>query len=367
MSFARKPYPGLTPTQMLFLSSSESEEDGILRNSSDSDDDEAGETKHSLFFSSGRIPTSKTSLSFDEKKSPLLSSRALLLSSSESEEESFDNDSDPDDEIALDPIKVGKDKFFFGDALGRGAYGIVRKAYKNNNKTTAVAVKIIDFSDDESVTFEKCENEKNIMHTLTHLQAPHVVRLDGFAVRGYDYFIIMECMEYSLEDYFIYENKALEWSLRMQILRNITEAVAFLHSHNIVHRDIKDGNILFDANGNAKLGDFGAAKVMDNKIGWIGSPAWVAPEIGVEIYTDKADVFSLAILLRQLAEWKIPYDEVADRNEIVIMKMQGKREAISDACPKKIADLITWGWQQKPRLRPTAQEFLEELKRIKCY
>eukprot|EP01090_Pellita_catalonica_P017809 TRINITY_DN5494_c0_g1_i1.p2 TRINITY_DN5494_c0_g1~~TRINITY_DN5494_c0_g1_i1.p2 ORF type:complete len:132 (+),score=12.70 TRINITY_DN5494_c0_g1_i1:41-436(+) len=90
---------------------------------------------------------------------------------------------------------------------------------------------------------------------------------------------------------------------------------AYLHMSNppVIHRDLKSHNLLVDENWNCKVCDFGMAKLLvaqgPSYLTACGTPAWSAPEVlRNERYTQKADVFSFAIVLWECVTRKKPYD-----------------------------------------------------------
>ena len=103
----------------------------------------------------------------------------------------------------------------------------------------------------------------------------------------------------------------LPWKIRKQIAIDIAKGTNYLHSFPtpLLHRDLKSLNILLDNNLTAKLADFGWARIKETLMtGKIGTYQWMAPEvIACSPYTEKADVYSFAIIMWELAIRKPPY------------------------------------------------------------
>jgi serine/threonine protein kinase len=99
-----------------------------------------------------------------------------------------------------------------------------------------------------------------------------------------------------------------------RVLREVLQALDFLHTHNRVHRDIKSDNILLNARGDVKLADFGHCTVLTDaeptRHSVVGTPFWMAPEVvkGLE-YGAKVDIWSLGIVAFEMAEGAPPYME----------------------------------------------------------
>jgi len=239
--------------------------------------------------------------------------------------------------------------------IGTGNFASV---YKGNWRGKDVAVKKI------RVTTEKHRvenNEKNIMVLLTKLGAPNVVKLHGYNIISSVYTLVMEYMPNgSLADLIDQKRLPPGWQFCTDVMRNISSSIVFMHVNNIIHRDIKTPNIVFDVNMQAKLCDFGLAKFIDDKIQFVGTVEYLAPEITREPHSKKSDVFSLSVTLWEIVAGRNPYASLKV-NEIYDYVDSGYRERVPRECPPGLAHLITWGWTKNPGTRPTARQFLDEL------
>jgi tRNA A-37 threonylcarbamoyl transferase component Bud32 len=257
--------------------------------------------------------------------------------------------------------------------LGSGASGIV---YKGRWQHTNVAIKQLHSIEFVPGAKEEFIRETSIMANLRH---SNIVQLRGVCLEPH-YCIVMEFMEKGalfnvLQD----EAEILPWHpIRWQIAIDISRGLAYLHSLNILHRDLKSLNVLLNSDMHAKLTDFGLSKIKTEMIktmtqGTLGTPRWVAPELIISDedsktqkreYTKKADMYSYGIILNEIASRQIPFAEV--ENEIVVLQKitQGKRPSIPKDCPSGYAELITRCWSQRPEDRPDADEAVQILKTI---
>ena len=135
------------------------------------------------------------------------------------------------------------------------------------------------------------------------------------------------------------KKKMLKEEEALVIFRQLLEAFKELNKNNIMHRDLKPDNIFF-SDGKVKLGDFGFCKMLEMNMAqtMLGSPIYMAPEIlKEEIYTLKADIWSLGVVLFEMLFGYCPFESssisqlinVIKDNELKIPK---ELNPISDQC-----------------------------------
>ncbi|KAK8883844.1 hypothetical protein M9Y10_042943 [Tritrichomonas musculus] len=162
-----------------------------------------------------------------------------------------------------------------------------------------------------------------------------------------------------------------DWeTIRAINIFGIAAGMAYIHQHNVIHRDLSAYNIFLDESYHPKIGGFADAKFLeqgaleDNEF-WVGTPFYMAPEIfECEPYSNKADVYSYAIMLYELMTYKKPYEEVRNVAIIHIARMivDGRRPKIYDRdIPKIWIELINRCWDSNPDNRPTFIEIVKEL------
>lgn len=187
--------------------------------------------------------------------------------------------------------------------LGRGAAGTVFKC--TDLKTNKMfAMKIVYKS-------AKAEAEGN-HYKIQALCSRHeniLALVESFYFKN-DYYFIMDLMKFSLT-YFCSEETKWKESDTLFILHEVLKALEFLHSNQIIHRDIKSDNVLLDFSGAVKLADFGFAdfktKLDNSSSNIVGTPYWMAPEVieGTQ-YDFKVDIWSLGIVLFEILEGSAP-------------------------------------------------------------
>lgn len=201
--------------------------------------------------------------------------------------------------------------------LGRGGMGAVYLAMRADNVfQKRVAIKIVKRGMDTDFILRRFRRERQILATLNH---PNVAALldGGSTSDGLPYFV-MEYVEGQPINRFCDERK-FSVNDRLRLVQQICSAVAYAHQKQIVHRDIKPGNILVTNDGTVKLLDFGIAKLLGTDLAadTVGetatavrlmTPEYASPEQvrGLPV-TPASDVYSLGVLLYELLTGRRPY------------------------------------------------------------
>lgn len=203
--------------------------------------------------------------------------------------------------------------------IGQGTFGIVYRGTVKDRKNI-VAIKDIKVKD--NATFDEWKKEVEFMSFNTH---KYIVEIYGYYCSPEMLTIVMEYLEGGMLFDLLHDNPGVSTKLtyldRLRMARHITIAVAFLHSHKVIHRDVKTMNVLVGKNWICKLSDFGSAKIsIDQNMNTAGkgTPFWMAPEVMFnQPYSLPADIYSLGIVFYELFEKKLPqYDH--DRRTILL-------------------------------------------------
>lgn len=179
------------------------------------------------------------------------------------------------------------DKYFVQDeVVGQGAFAVVKKAVERATGKT-YAVKIINRRKVMG-NFDGVARELEVLQKLNH---PRIVRLKGFFEDAENYYMLMDFVSGGDLMDFVAAHGAVGEDAGREITRQILEAVRYIHSMGISHRDLKPDNILIEQDDPVlvKLTDFGLAKVQGNGTfmkTFCGTLAYVAPEIIDGRYTD---------------------------------------------------------------------------------
>lgn len=172
-----------------------------------------------------------------------------------------------------------------------------------------VVVKVLMYSRTlDEVYREFFQREAEVIAALEH---PAIVPVYDFGWHGEQPYIVMRYMsEGSLDDRLAKgEIKLTEMA---HILKRVSEALDAAHARNIIHRDVKPSNILFDSTGEAFLSDFGIAKsrtITDDEGEWlVGTPAYMSPEqVKGERVDGRSDVYALGVVLYRLLTGQLPF------------------------------------------------------------
>ncbi|KAL2321808.1 hypothetical protein Fmac_026187 [Flemingia macrophylla] len=202
--------------------------------------------------------------------------------------------------FSYDLLDKATDYFDPANKLGQGEADSVFKGTLPSGRT--VAVKRLFF--DATQWTDELFNGVNLISGIQH---KNVVKLFGGCIEGPESLLVYEFVPNGSLDQVLFgkdSENALSWEQRFQIICGIADGLAYLHGGsgtNIIHRDIKSNNILFDENLNPKIADFGVVRcVTENKsylTGNAGALEYMAPEFVIKgQLTEKADIYAFGVL-----------------------------------------------------------------------
>uniref|UniRef100_A0A8D0KXY7 non-specific serine/threonine protein kinase n=1 Tax=Strix occidentalis caurina TaxID=311401 RepID=A0A8D0KXY7_STROC len=249
--------------------------------------------------------------------------------------------------------------------LGDGAFG---KVYKAKNKETGAlaAAKVIETKSEDELEDYMVEIE--ILATCNHR---HIVKLLGaFYWDGKLWIMIEFCPGGAVDATMLELDRGLTEPQIQVICRQMLEALHYLHSKKIIHRDLKAGNVLLTQDGDIKLADFGVSaknmKTLQKRDSFIGTPYWMAPEVVMcetmkdTPYDYKADIWSLGITLIEMAQIEPPHHEL---NPMRVLLKIAKSDPPTLSCPSKwsleFRDFLKTALDKNPETRPSAAQLLE--------
>jgi serine/threonine-protein kinase len=260
--------------------------------------------------------------------------------------------------------------------VGRGSMGVVFQA-SDPQIDRMVAVKVLHQSraEDENVT-KRFLKEAMVIGRLSH---PNIVAIFDVGEEQGAIYIAMELLEgFSLSEVIRAERPDIETVISFGI--QIAEALDYAHQKGVVHRDIKPGNIVVQADGKIKINDFGIAHIDDStatlqtQIGDImGTPAYMSPEQVLGQAVDgRSDLFSLGAVLYELSTGKKAFGE--DRkslatvfNEIIHITPQ-EPDQMSPSVPPELSKIIMKALEKDPAKRfQSGNECADALKKIRLH
>lgn len=237
---------------------------------------------------------------------------------------------------------------------------------------------------------------------LSSLDHENILKIRGWSLNGIEsysngkhngYFLILDRLEDTLDKRIeLWKRQSLDFSRgplrlsvkgcmsdmllsRTQVAHQVASALNYLHSKNIVFRDLKPNNVGFDENGTVKIFDFGLSRELPKPCvnvndvyhmsGKIGTVRYMAPEVALSKgYNQKVDTYSWSMLFWQLLTLERPYAEMTRDSHQTRVCHFGERPELRDEWPDSIQRLLERSWSQDMYTRITMLEVCAYLERI---
>ena len=297
------------------------------------------------------------------------------------------------------------------DEIGRGVSGTVWKGLIPERSNEIVAIKVLDLEDQDQTYLEEIRREAQTMSMLSH---PNLVRYYCSFIEGSSLWVVMPYLEggsvlnlmkwkhvvdsgeniINQSDGTSTRNNnvggensnnnnndnnqvsvGLDETTVATILKGTLKALDYFHRNGNIHRDVKAGNILVDANGDVKLADFGVSASSWGSGGrprshqtFVGTPCWMAPEVMEQVsgYDFHADIWSLGITVLELCHGHAPFAKYPPM-KVLLMTLQNPPPTLESSqgshgkktFSRALKEFVGLCLQKDPSKRPTAEKLLE--------
>ena len=229
-------------------------------------------------------------------------------------------------------------------------------------------------------TFQKAINFSRELNIILQLNHPSIIKCFGynqFEIITYCNYPIIYLENASNDnlDQFIHSNKTQETkpklndTIKLIIIYGIAACMSYLHFHDIIHRDLKISNILLDDSLFPKLSGFDIAKELKGNSVSVskhikGTPAYLAPEVYLrKEYSKASDVYAFGYMIYEIMTNEKPFEKNLSPKELSRkITLEKYRPTFKKPIPDCYRKLIESCWSEEPKLRPTFEDIITQLK-----
>ncbi len=258
-----------------------------------------------------------------------------------------------------------------GEQIGSGGMGVVYRAQSVLDKTKPVAVKLLrDSSVNGERSSRRFKREAMIIDKLDH---PNIVKIEARGTHQGKTFIALELLEGQTLQNKINRESPIALAVCLRIMKQICDAVRFIHEKEVIHRDLKPGNIMLVRDGReentVKLLDFGIAKArhqteLTETGGIVGSYTYMSPEqISNGAVSYPSDVYSMGTIFFELVTGEIPVqvDDLIALRESIVTDAPRAAAQLRPEIPTELNGLILEMMDKDAAARPTAAQALKRV------
>ncbi|XP_057355479.1 LOW QUALITY PROTEIN: serine/threonine-protein kinase TAO1-like [Manis pentadactyla] len=247
--------------------------------------------------------------------------------------------------------------------VGHGSFGAVYSA-RDVRTNEVVAIKKLSYTGMQST--KKWQDIIKEVRFLQILKHPNIIEYKGCYLSEHTAWLVMEYCIRSVSDFLKVHKKPLQEMEIAAITHGALQGLAYLHSHAMIHRDIKAANILLTEQGQVKLADFGLASMASRASSFVGTPNWMAPEVILakdeeQQYGTEVDIWSLGITCIELAEMKPPLQSNSSVSVFSRIIRSESPTLQSTEWSYHFRHFVDSCLQKIPQDRPTSQKLLKHM------
>ncbi len=266
------------------------------------------------------------------------------------------------------PEDLSAGRYIIMNEIGRGAMGVVYKAY-DRVIGRMVALKTIPLEVDECERAALVNRLKQEARAAGGLDHPNIVTVYDVGEEAGMFYLTMQYVEGRTLSAIRSEKELMPVDQVLDIAQQLCSALAFAHKAGIVHRDIKPSNLMMTANGSLKILDFGIAKLGDAGLTKadviVGTPSYLAPEQAAGRRVDhRSDIFALGAVLYELltAEKAFPGESTTSIIYKILNEDPIPPRAIEPAISPRLDAVVRTALAKDPSQRfQSCDEMLEAL------
>lgn len=191
------------------------------------------------------------------------------------------------------------------------------------------------------------------LKALTKVQTDHLIRLHGAYLENDQITMVLEYMNLGSLDVVLKQTNAMEEAIISPIAYQILLGLRDLHEKGIMHRDLKPGNVLLDADGNVKLGDFGMASLGEQTLNTtvLGTAKYMAPERLTKSYGRLSDIWSFGLVVFECLTGKHPFSKIDSLVDLLVTVEEiDLTELLTFDCHSGLKEIIACSLQVNPGL-----------------
>ncbi|KAM5566766.1 serine/threonine-protein kinase STY13-like [Rosa sericea] len=279
--------------------------------------------------------------------------------------------------------EIDPEKLVINEPFARGTFASVHRGLYNGQ---SIAVKVLDWGEEGERTKalqRDFEREVSAWYKLEHVNITKCIgattartsklklQSNNTELSSNSACVITEYLSGgTLKSYLIkYRERKLPIEDVLQLALDLARGLSYLHSKNIVHRDVKTENLLLDKNRMVKIADFGVARLeasnLSDMTGNTGTLGYMAPEVlESKPYDKKCDVYSFGICLWEICCCQMPYPNYSFSDLTSAVVYKNLRPQIPKSCPSSLAKVMKRCWDAEPSKRPEMDEVVTMLEAI---